>query len=260
MLASGALFLYVLSMAFALLYGGFRRDLLFHLCAATAGGGFILQTLHLAASWGDRGFVPVTTLPEVLDGTAWALVLVFFVFGALHRQRILVFFMLPLIVLFLMTAGMVPQLAKEVKPYYYTPWFTVHILLLVVGMALFLYAFLYSTVFIMQDHSLRHRRQPLPLGLPSLEESGRWATRSLVLGYVLFTGGLFSSALYGFLHRGQSNWRPGLMEFASVAAWLLLSAALYGWITAQVNPRRRAWLVVAGAASIVLIILGFLWH
>lgn len=260
MVANGTLFFYVAAMAFALLYGGFQKRRLHALCAVATALGFAFQSVFLGRQWAELGYLPVVTLPEMLQATAWSLALLFLVSGCLYRHRVMIFFLLPVMVFVQMTSGVVPQTPKEPKAYYFTPWFSVHISLLVLGMALFLCAFLYSTVFIMQDHRLRHRKPPLTLRLPSLEEAARWATRCLVLGYLLFTVGIVSSALYGFMHRSQSQWRPGLLEYASVAAWLLLSTALYGWLTAQVNPRRRSWIIVAGAACTLLIILGFQWH
>ncbi len=260
MIASGTLFLYVASMAFALLYGGFRKNLLYYLCAGAMAAGFALQTAGLTVRWIESRIIPATNLPQILHATAWALVALYLLFGTALKNRIVVFFLMPLVVLSMLTAQLIPDLPKEPKPFFYTAWFVVHIALLTLGIGLFLYSFLYSSIFIMQDHSLRHRRQPLALGLPSLEESARWATRFLLLGFGVYTAGLFSSGLYGALEGKKDAWRPGMLEVAAVAAWLILGAAIYGWVTAKLNPRKRAWLVVAGAASTVLIILGILWH
>ena len=93
-----------------------------------------------------------------------------------------------------------------------------------------------------------------------MEESARWATRFLVWGYALYTAGLLSSAAYGVIHGAKDRWRPGLLEAASLAVWLILGFAIYGWATAKLNPRKRSWLVIAGAASTLFIILGMLWH
>lgn len=256
----GALFLYVVSMSFALLFGGFRKEPLFRLCVAFMALGFLLQTAHLATGWAATGIIPATNLNEICADTAWALVGIYLIFGAFLKSRILVFFQMPLVVLFLFAAAIFPVVPKEPRPFYFTVWFDVHIMLLVSGIGLFLFSFLYSSIFIMQDHSLRRKRQPLSLTLPSLEESGRWATRLLCLGYALYTVGLASSAFYGAVHGSKDEWHPGLLEAASVVVWLILGAAIVGWVTAKVNPRRRAWLVVAGAASTLLIILGILWH
>ena len=96
--------------------------------------------------------------------------------------------------------------------------------------------------------------------IPSLEEAERWSARLLLAGYPLFSLGMFSSILYGVLHGSKQNYRPGVLEAASILAWLILGVAGYGWLTAKVHPRRRSWFVVAGAALSVLIIIGIIWH
>ena len=50
------------------------------------------------------------------------------------------------------------------------------------------------------------------------------------------------------------------MEAASVSAWLVLGVAIWGWFSAKVQPRKRSWLIVAGACFTILITLGMLWH
>ncbi len=260
MAANLTLFFYVASMAFGLLYGGFRKRALFLICAFSMAAGFVAQTLDLAARWSERSIIPATNLNEICEATSWGLVAIFLFAGYLLKNRVFVFFLTPLVVFFQMAARIIPLVPKEPKPFYFTPWFSLHITLLIIGIGFFLYSFIYSSIFIMQDHSLRHHRQPIALKLPSLEESVRWATRFLVAGYVLYTAGLLSSAVYGVIHGAKDRWHPGLLEAASLAVWLILGFAIYGWATAKLNPRKRSWLVIAGAASTLFIILGILWH
>lgn len=255
------LFFYVAALAFALIYGGFRKRALFLISAVAAAAGFVIQTAFIAGQWAEKGYPPFANLNELFRGAAWAVLALFFALYPATRSKVLVFFLMPLVTLIYFGGCLaLPDPSVETKPYYFTAWFTVHILLLVFGMAFFFLSFLYSAIFIMQDHSLRRRHSPSPLPIPSLEEAGRWSSRLLLMGYPLFTVGIFSSALYGILHGGKSNYRPGLIEVSSILAWGVLGVAIYGWFSAKVHPRRRAWLVVAGAAFMVLIILGIIWH
>jgi ABC-type uncharacterized transport system permease subunit len=255
------LFFYVAAMAFALMYGGVRKEGLFWISFALAAAGFIAQTLFLAYGWGTAGYPPAANLNELFRVAAWAILALYFALYPVTRSRILVFFLMPFVTLvYFGGCFIVPDPPVQAKPYYFTAWFTVHILLLVFGMAFFFLSFLYAAIFIMQDHSLRQRHGPSPLPIASLEEAERWSSRLLLCGYPLFTLGIFSSALYGILHGGKSNYRPGLIEGASILAWIVLGAAIYGWFSARVHPRRRAWLVVGGAAFSVLVILGIVWH
>ncbi len=255
-----ALFFYVAALAFALIYGGFKQKALFAITLVAGAAGFVVQTLALARDWAATGIPPATNLHQLFLLTAWAMMALFLVLYGWMRSRILVFFLMPVVNLAYLLGTVVPDVAVEPKPYYRTAWFAVHIFLLVFGMAFFFLSFIYASIFIMQDHSLKHRRAPSPLAIPSLEEAERWSSRLLLAGYPLFTVGMFSSILYGVLHGSRSDYRPGLLEAASILAWLSLGVAGYGWLTARVHPRRRSWLVVAGAAFSVLIILGIIWH
>jgi ABC-type uncharacterized transport system permease subunit len=256
-----SLFFYVAAMAFALMYGAVRKPPLFWTCFMFASAGFIAQTLFLASGWIKTGYPPAANINELFRVAAWAILALYFLLYPLNRSRILVFFLMPFVTLiYFGGCFLVPDPAVEPKPYYFTPWFAIHILLLIFGMAFFFLSFLYAAIFIMQDHSLRRRHGPSPLPIPSLEEAERWTTFLLLSGYPLFTLGIFSSALYGILHGGQGRYRPGLLEGASVLAWVVLGLAIYGWYSARVHPRKRAWFVVAGALFSVLIILGIIWH
>lgn len=255
-----ALFFYVSAMAFALLYGGFRQKVLFLLTVVSAGAGFVIQTVMEARAWLHTEIPPAANLHELFQLTAWAVLALYFILYPMTRSRILVFFLMPLVNLAYMAGMMVPNRPPEPKPFYFTPWFAIHIFLLVFGIGFFFVSFLYAAIFIMQDHSLRHRHAPSHLPIPSLEEAERWSARLLLAGYPIYTLGMFSSIVYGILFGHKENYRPGLLEGASVLAWLVLGVASYGWLTAKVHPRRRSWLVVAGAAFSVLIILGIIWH
>ena len=258
---NASLFFYVAALAFALMHGGFRKRPLFVIAAVAAATGFALQTAFLAVGWVEHGFPPFANLNELFRGTAWAILALFFALYPLTRSKELLFFLMPLITLIYFGGSLaLPDPPVASKPFYFTAWFAVHILLLLFGMASFFLSFLYASIFIMQDRSLRRRHAPSPLPIPSLEESDRWSSRLLLIGYLPFTAGIFSSALYGILHGGQSDYRPGLIEGASVLAWIVLGLAIYGWFSARVHPRRRAWLVVAGAAFSLLIIMGIVWH
>jgi ABC-type uncharacterized transport system permease subunit len=258
--SSLVLFLYVGALAFALLFGGFRHKGLFTLSAASAAGGGLIHTWVLGSYWIGHGVPPAVNLHQLFETTAWAVLVLYFLLLPLTRSRILVFFVMPLVNLSYLMGLMVPDTAVEPKPLFLTPWFAVHIFLLIFGISFFFLSFLYAAIFIMQDHSLRRRHNPLILPLPSLEEAERWCSRLLLLGYPLFSLGMFSSIAYGISYGRTANYRPGLLEGASVLAWLVLGIAVYGWLTAKVHPRRRSWLVVAGAAFSLLILFGIIWH
>ncbi len=256
-----SLLFYVAAMAFALMYGGFQKKILFSCTLAFAWTGFLVQTAQEAYVWAHRGVPPATNLHELFQVTAWAVLAIYLIgLYPMTRSKILTFFLMPQVTLCFLLGFLAPDKAVEAKDFFYTAWFPVHIFLLVFGIAFFFISFLYASIFIMQDHSLRHRHAPSSLPIPSLEEAQRWSTRLLLTGFPLFTLGILSSILYGILYGHKTDWKPGLLEAASLIAWLVLGLAIYGWKSAKVHPRKRSWLVVAGAAFSALILLGIIWH
>ena len=255
------LFFYVLMMTFALLYGGFRHKALYVAALCSAWAGFIIQTVIGARFWIASGYPPAVNLHQLFLAVAWALMTLYlFLYPYLDSRRILAFFFAPVVTFIYLLGVISADSTVTMKPFYKTPWFTVHILLLVFGIAFFFLSFLYAVIFIMQDHSLRRHNAPAHLSIPSLEEADRWTTRFLLVGFPIFTLGLLSSISYGLIHGRGGEWKPGVLEISSFLAWLVLGAAIYGWMTAKVNPRRRSWFVVAGAAFSLIIILGMIWH
>lgn len=255
-----ALLGYVGGLAFAFLYGGFRLERLGTAALASLAGGFAVHTALLATLWTQEGYCPATTLPQLCGAMAWVLVLLYLAIFLHMRNTILTFFLTPLVTLTYIFSLMLPRPAVQPKDFFYTSWFVVHIILLLVGMGFFFLSFLYASVHIMQDHRLKVLHGPPRLALPPLQEAQKWATRFLLWGYPPFTLGIFSSVAYGIRYGRGKDWHPGLMEAASAMAWLVLGLAIYGFVSARVRPRRRSWLIVAGASFSALIILGILWH
>lgn len=252
---------YVAAMAFALLDGGFRRRILYLLCLACTGAGFLIHSSAFAKAWISTGIIPSVNVPELLDLTVLFMVLTYFVSRIFVDHRELLFFLMPIIVSFHLVSRIIPARVPEVKPYFTTMWFPVHIFLLVSGMSLILFSFIYSAIFIMQDYSLRKKKTPNAMPLPSISASEKWGKIYLKLGFLFFTLGFFSSALYGIMHASKdSTYRPGLLEAATLLSWALLGAAAFGWIRSGIQPRKRAFLVIVGSSLFLFIFMGMLWH
>ena len=254
------LLLYVAAMAFAFLDGGFRRKALHLLCLASASAAFVLHAASLTAKWKESGVIPSVNAPQLMELTVFFLMLTYFVSGIFARQREMLFFLTPISVLLMMTAGMLPQDLPETKPYFTTFWFPLHIFLIVSGMTLVLFSFIYSAIFIMQDHSLRKRKQTNALLLPPISVTEKLSKFYLKTGFFFFSAGMLSSAAYGILRSDGGGYRPGLLEAASFLSWIVLGAATFGWVRSGMRPRKRAFLVIVGSSLFLFIFMGMLWH
>lgn len=256
-----SLLFYIAAMAFALLDGGFRRKALYILCLFSACSAFLLHAVYLFTEWKACGVIPSVNALQLLELTVFFLMLIYFVSWAFVRQREILFFLTPMAVLLMMIAVMLPRKLPEIKPYFTTVWFPLHIFLLVSGMALVLFSFIYSTIFIMQDHSLRRKKQPNAMLLPPISVAEKLSKIYLKTGFFFFSAGMLSSAAYGFLRAGHGgDYRPGLLEAAALLSWITLGTASFGWVRSGVQPRTRAFLVIVASSLFLFIFMGMLWH
>ena len=139
------LFLYVTAMVFALLDGGFPHRSLYRLFLVCAWAGFLIESAALGSVWAHRGIPPAVNLHELFLVTAWAILgLYLLLYPMIQSRRILPFFLMPLVTLNFLLGNAIPETAVEPKPYYFSAWFAVHILLLVFGMATGSYALIFA--------------------------------------------------------------------------------------------------------------------
>jgi len=252
---------YVAAMAFALLDGGFRRKILYSICLASAAAGFLVHAVSFGKAWMATGIIPSTNVSQLLDIMALSLVFTYFASRLFVGHREILFFLMPIVVLFHLMSLIIPSKAPEAKPYFTTLWFPVHIFLIVSGMSLVLYSFIYSTIFIMQDYSLRKKKTPNVMPLPPISASEKWSKIYLQAGFLFFTIGFFSSAVYGITNASKdSTYHPALLEAAALLSWIVLGVAAFGWIRSGIQPRKRAFLVVVGSSLFLFIFMGMLWH
>lgn len=255
------LFFYLLSLSFAYLAQGFQRKALFLLCDLTLLLGFSFHLFFFSQKWIKEGITPSRTLGELLDSTSLALTFLYFLSKIFISNVEIQFFLNPFIVFFLLFSRMFFYKLPKPKPYFTSLWFPIHIFLLIVGISLTIFAFIYATVFIMQDYSLRKRKMSNSLKLVSIEKSEDLSKKYLIIGYLFLTLGFFSSAIYGISHRGDSSsYHPGLLEFATFSSWVILGISSYGYLKSSIAPKKRVVLLIFGSSFILFIFLGMLWH
>lgn len=253
------LLLYGASLVFAILYGSTRKKYSLSIAYSLISFGFIFHTIHIIFHWNKLGYIPATTLSEILSFLSWIIILIFFISSLLRKGEVILPFFMPVITIIYGLSIIIPQTIRTVKGYYHSLWFAIHITLLLSGIALFMASFIYASTFLAQDLSLR-KKKPLIYFFPSLQRSSNLSNIFLLIGFPIFTLDIISSMVYGILYGNRKNWHPGLLEIAAVVTWILLAFAIYGRITSMVSTRRKSYIIVIGAALSILIILGIAWH
>lgn len=220
-----------------------------------AGIAFLLHTASLVALGVSLGGAPVLGVHEGLSFMAWVLLVLYLVIQWRTRVPALGAFLLPVVVALglaaLLTSGRSPTVASDLRVH----WLALHAALSFLGLAAFAIVFALSTMFLLQERSLK-RRQASRLGriLPSLERCDRLIYQTLSVGFPLLTLGIFSGLMWAATREVHGSLLSPKTVFP-VLAWVLFAVVLWARFMAGWRGRRLAW---AGIGGFLLAMLAFL--
>lgn len=142
---------------------------------------------------------------------------------------------------------MPPQLRSVLLP--------VHVLLAIVGNALFCLAFVVSLAYLVQERRLKRKRLDTRVRLPALETLDQLNHRFLTWGLSLFTLAIVSGIVWAHLTWGQF-WSDEPRLLWAVVTWIVYAAVFQGRVTVGLRGRRAAALTIVGFAVLVSSLIG----
>jgi cytochrome c-type biogenesis protein CcsB len=228
-----------------------RRILLQLLWAGLAahGGSIAVRSV-------DAAHLAVTTLEEALSFLAFLLVGVF-VLVQLRRPLVALGAVVgPLAFGLTLAADAMFEGARPLPPVLHSAWLPVHVVLSVLGDAVFALAFSASLLYLVQERRLKtHRGRGMLRHLPSLETLDRLNYTCLVWGLILLTLGIVSGIVWA--HTAWAGlWSSDPKLVFSLVTWVIYVVLLQGRMTAGWRGRWAATLTIAGFAVIVLSLVG----
>src|SRR5213080_521473 len=233
-----AIGLYLAGTVAALVGIAVRQDLPRTLLPRLLWAGFVAHGLSIAVRSWTAGHLAVTTFDEALSFLALLLMAVFLV---VQVRR-------PLVAL--------GAVARPLAPALDSAWLPVHVVLSVLGDAVFALAFSASLLYLVQERRLKARRAPAALRyLPSLETLDRVNYRCLVWGLVLLTLGMVSGIVWAHT-AWEGLWAKEPRVVLSFVIWGIYVVLLQGRMSAGWRGRWAATLTIAGFAVIVLSLVG----
>ena len=207
-------------------------------------------TAIVARSW-TAGHLAVTTFDEALSFLALLLVAVFLVVQLRRPLVALGAVVSPLAFGLTLAADAVYRGARPLPPVLDSAWLPVHVILSVLGDAVFALAFSASLLYLVQERRLKARRGRGVLRfLPSLEALDRLNYTCLVWGLILLTLGIVSGIVWAHTAWGRF-WSSDPKLIFSLVTWGIYVVLLQGRMTAGWRGRRAATLTIAGFAVIV---------
>jgi cytochrome c-type biogenesis protein CcsB len=247
--------IYLLAAA-AYFYFVFRKDAASKLPALALSLGFCLHTVALLWRFFNEGFAAVALMGEALLFKSWLMVGVYLGIQLKYRLSVLGGIVAPLAFLMALAALTFGKAGAEIPPGLESFWLPLHVTLAFLGNAVFALAFGVSTIYLLEERSLKHKKSTaLMKRFPPLESLDRLNYLLLVWGFPLMTLGIVTGSMWAGIHWGN-YWSWESRQISSGIAWLFYGAILHGRITAGLRGKKAAQLTLVGFC----VVLGyFLW-
>lgn len=218
--------------------------------------GFLCHTAAIVSAFIAAGHIPVHNLRGTLLVAGWIVSGVFLTFQFRYQFKILGVFAAPLATLLLFIASQLPSLPLEAKNVFNSFWLVLHIITIFIGDASFALACGVGIFYIIQERSIKMKRQGFFFNrLPSLELIDNAGYGFIVVGFTMLTMGLITGMIYAKSIWGKFwSWDP--KEIWSGITWLLYAALLHGRISMGWRGRKAAIMSIVGFVVLLFTFLG----
>jgi cytochrome c-type biogenesis protein CcsB len=255
---SFALTAYLVGTGLALLYLLQRQEVVARYARGATQVGWLLHTLSLIIHGVAMGRPPMGNFQEGVSLLVWVAVLFELWSERQYRVRVLGAFVLPIVLVFGVSAATLPVEIGALAPAFRSAWILVHVTLAMLGIAAFVLNFAGSLMYLIQERQLKSKRPgAFYYRLPSLETLDRLTFRALTLGFPFLTVALILGVVWARSAWGSVlAWDP--LALFSVLAWLIYAATLGGRAVAGWRGRRAAYGAIVGF-TVLLLTFGAGW-
>lgn len=252
-----ALCLYLLATVAALAAVALRTERTRQLLPRLLWGGLAAHLTAIAIRWSAAGPSAVTRFDAALSVLGALLVTVFLLVQRRWNLMALGAVVCPFAFGLTLTAVAMHQRAgPPLPPPLESIWLPIHVLLALLGDAVFAIAFSASLLYLLQERRLKERpARGLWRNLPSLETLDRLNYTCLVWGLVLLTAGIVTGIIWAHTAWG-GFWSSDPKLVLTLVVWGIYAVLLQGRMTAGWQGRRAATLTIAGFAVLLLSLVG----
>lgn len=240
-----ALVFYGLGLVYALLTLTGRARALARITMPAIGVGVVFHFVSLVEAATASGHLTPASIYHSESLLAF-LIMVFFLAVSLRYQTSAPgIFVFPLVFLLTLFAAVGQQPPEFDSPLLRSGWVFTHITLIFAGYAALFLSFAASLLYLLQERSLKSRREGVFSRLPALEVIDEIGYRSLLLGFPFMTLGLAAGSVIA----GERFGAAFLLDpkiVLSLVLWGLYMVLLYTRWSAGWRGRRAAFLSTAG--------------
>jgi len=246
----------------SLLYGSFlwtqnQKVCSYGFIAITA--GVIVQTISIIGLY-LSGAQIAGSLDSTLYLFAWLFSLVYIGSQLKFKASVLGVFVAPLAFIMTLPHVILPKGIIEYEPTLDNPWIIIHIVIILLGEALFAVAFIAGLLYIFQEQKIKSKKVGRFLQkFPSLTTLDRINHICLMVGFPFMTIGLALGLLLAKEMWGV-RWEWGHKESWSMITWFLYAVLIHGRLASGWKGRKAALGAVLGFGIILftLFVIGYL--
>jgi len=237
--------LYSLGLVHAILTLVRRREHLFRLAL----GAFIMGSVFHFVSIIEEGIVfhrcPISNLYETLSMCAFLVVVVYLFVHWRYKVESLAVFLFPLVFVMVLVATLGNPISAWPNPIVRSVWLTLHIVLMLLGIAALLFTAAGSVIYLFQERELKAKKpHKFYYRLPALGTLDDLISKTMAIGFALITLGVIAASTWAFIEL-QTGWINRPEVALSFFTWGIYLVLVFLRTTAGWRGRKAAIMTVA---------------
>jgi ABC-type uncharacterized transport system permease subunit len=236
--------LYSLGLLHAILTLVRRREHLFPVAMAAFGLGSVFHFVSIVEQGLAAQHCPITNVYETLSMCAFLVVAVYLFVQWRYKMSSLSVFIFPLVFVMSLVATMGNPVSSWSNRIVRDVWLTVHIVLVLLGIAALLFTAVASVLYLIQERELKTKKpRAFYYRLPALGTLDDLISKSMALGFVLMTLAVIAASTWAFIEH-KTAWISQPSIAISFFTWGAYLALVFLRTTAGWRGRKAAIMTV----------------
>ena len=221
-----------------------KREHLFRVALAAFALGAVFHFVSIIEEGIVNNRCPITNFYETLSMCAFLIVALYLFVHWRYKLESLSVFIFPLIFVMALVATMGNPVSAWSSPIVRNTWLTVHIVLVLLGIAALLLTAVASLLYLFQERELKGKKpSKFYYRLPALGTLDDLISKSMALGFVLMTLGVIAGSTWGFIEL-KTAWISQPKIAISFFTWGIYMALVLLRTTAGWRGRKAAIMTV----------------
>lgn len=239
-----AVALYSLGLLHSILMLIRRREQLFRVALGAFGLGAVFHFVSIVNEGLLTNRCPITNTYELLSFCAFLVAIVYLFIQWRYKMESLSAFMFPLVFVVSLVAAMGNPVSAWTNPVVRNAWLTVHIVLVLLGIAALVVTAVASLLYLFQEKELKAKKpRKFYYRLPALGTLDELISKSMALGFVLMTLAVIAASTWAFIEM-KTAWINQPKIVISFFTWGIYLVLVFLRTTAGWRGRKAALMTV----------------